>query len=923
MNVFHAFSGVDSQLMAEKRVFKNVTLVGTMEVDIDAIISSGLIHHNERLQEELKKELNKDRIEFMKLWLKQRNIGYDFDKGKSKIDRLNVDKLNKLFLSCLLTRNYGDISLANKRKIDNDIDLFTYSSPCFLKGTLISTNKGLIPIENIKKGDIVLTHNNVYKEVVTHMINKANHIYEFNCMSSPILYVTEEHPFYVRERYRVWDKNKRVYIRKFKDPSWIKVKDLTKNYYVGTPINNIEKHIEWNGVYIKNKYGHNPILKNEISKYLKNEKFWWLVGRFIGDGWVDRWDIEQGGIKICSANTKNKNIIDIKNCLDELNISYSIENCKTVTKFNIHKQEYKSFFRQFGNGAENKVIPQQILDLPKNLLKSLLDGYWSADGFFDKKTNTFKATSVSKKLVLTLAQAIHKVYRRPTSVYKTKRKETCQIEGRIVNQKDSYNIVFKKIKNKQDKAFVDGDYIWSPIKNINKKEYFGDVYNFEVKDDNSYVAQNVIVHNCQSFSVAGKQEGLQGVSGLLLECEKFIEINKPKFLLLENVKNLVGKKFIKDFENWLKILDELGYNSYWKVLNAKDYGTPQNRERVFCLSIRKDIDKGFEFPNSLPLTKRLKDLLDDNVDSKYYLKDVGKFFINNLFAMEQKGNGFRFSPHVHSNANITKCITTKAGSRMDDNFIIDINSNLENFEFSSKNEDLKSIRLFGLFDTNKSKHQAGSVWDKDGLAPTLDTMQGGYRMPLIVEDTDKIIKVDIQQQVEVRKHNINQNELYEFLKSHKNKTNQEIANELNIPKTKVDHWFRNDESFAIPTRDIWFDLKKVLNINSDKFDKAIMEFEIKDGVYEKSNRCYLPQGIAPTLTTQCEEKIIDYENFHIRKLTPRECWRLMNFDEDAFDKVKDHISDTQLYKQSGNAIVCSCLEHIFISLKNQYEEECK
>ena len=440
MNVFHAFSGVDSQLMAEKRVFKNVTLVGTMEVDIDAIISSGLIHHNERLQEELKKELNKDRIEFMKLWLKQRNIGYDFDKGKSKIDRLNIDKLNKIFLSCLLTRNYGDISLANKRKIDNDIDLFTYS--------------------------------------------------------------------------------------------------------------------------------------------------------------------------FC----------------------------------------------------------------------------------------------------------------------------------------------------------------------------------------------------CQDVSVAGKQCGLQKDSGtrssLLWECEKFIEINKPKFLLLENVKNLVGKKFIKDFENWLSILDKLGYNSYWKVLNAKDFGTPQNRERVFCLSIRKDIDKGFEFPNSLPLTKRLKDLLDDNVDSKYYLKDVGKFFINNSFAMEQKGNGFRFSPHVHSNANIAKCITTKADSRMDDNFIIDINSNLENFEFSSKNEDLKSIRLFGLFDTNKSKHQAGSVWDKDELAPTLDTMQGGYRTPLIIEDEE-------------------------------------------------------------------------------------------------------------------------YKNFYIRKLTPRECWRLMDFDEDAFDKVKDHISDTQLYKQSGNAIVCSCLEHIFISLKNQYEEECK
>lgn len=554
MKVFHAFSGVDSQLMAERRVFSNVMLIGTMEVDIDAIISCALVHHKDRLEKELLKDLDNDKVDFARKWLKERNIGFDFDKGKSKIDRLKLDRLKLLFLSCLLTRNYGDISLANKRKIIDDIDLFTYSSPC------------------------------------------------------------------------------------------------------------------------------------------------------------------------------------------------------------------------------------------------------------------------------------------------------------------------------------------------------------------------------QSFSVAGKQEGLQGTSGLLLECEKFIEINKPKFLLLENVKNLVGKKFIKDFENWLSILDKLGYNSYWKVLNAKNFGVPQNRERVFCLSIRKDIDKGFNFPKEFPLTIRLKDLLDDEVDSKYFLKDTAKFFINNSFAMEQKGNGFRFAPHVHDKANIAKCLTTKAGSRMDDNYIIDVESKNDKFEFSSKNDELKAIRLFGLFDKENSKHQAGSVWDKEGLAPTLDTMQGGYRQPLIVENTDKIIKVDIQQQVEVRKHEINQDELYNFLKEHKIKSNQQIADELNIPKTKVDHWFRNDESFSIPTRDIWFKLKEILNIKSDRFDKAIMEFDIKDGVYEKSNRCYLPHGIAPTLTTQCEEKIIDYNNFHIRKLTPNECWKLMDFDKDAFNKVKGYISDSQLYKIAGNSICVSCLEYIFKEIKTIYKE---
>lgn len=656
MNVFHAFSGVDSQLMAEKRVWgDDVRLIGTMEVDIDAIISSGLIHHNERLQGELKKELNKDRIDFMRLWLKERNIGYDFKKGKSKIDRLSVDKLNKLFLSCLLTRNYGDISLANKVKLRDEIDLFTYSSPC------------------------------------------------------------------------------------------------------------------------------------------------------------------------------------------------------------------------------------------------------------------------------------------------------------------------------------------------------------------------------QSFSTAGKQQGLNGVSGLLLECEKFIEINKPKFLLLENVKNLVGKKFIKDFENWLSILDGLGYNSYWKVLNAKDFGIPQNRERVFCLSIRKDIDKGYNFPNEIPLEKRLKHLLDSNVDDKYYLKDTAKFFINNSFAMEQKGNGFRFKPHVHNNANIAKCLTTKAGSRMDDNFIIDVDSKNETFEFSSKNDELKSVRLFGIFDTEKSKHQAGSVWDKEMLAPTLDTMQGGYRMPLIIEDEIwkefessgyfvsnygriKSKNGDIKSQREDKDGYLRttfyingENKTYKthylvaslFLHNkdnkqtvnHKdgNKTNNNVNNlewctiqenlehkkqilktsgsKPNEPKgiyydedrcqwvsnikinnktiflgrynNKNDAYlsyynkFLEVNGYAPWDEKIYNVCSKNINTTIDKTDKIITLGNIMPSRHS-AGRVVSTNGLSPTVMENHGLAItigdnID-NNFIIRKLTPRECWRLMDFDKDAFDKVKDNISDTQLYKQAGNAIVVSCLEHIFKNIKDIYKE---
>ena len=137
---------------------------------------------------------------------------------------------------------------------------------------------------------------------------------------------------------------------------------------------------------------------------------------------------------------------------------------------------------------------------------------------------------------------------------------------------------------------------------------------------------------CQDFSVSGKQKGLidengnKTRSGLLLEIQRLLGVAKeegtlPKYLLLENVKNLVGKKFKPDFDKCLQTLDELGYNTYWKVLNAKDYGVPQNRERVFVVSIRKDLSQTFTFPEKEPLRKRLADVFEPEVDEKYYITD--------------------------------------------------------------------------------------------------------------------------------------------------------------------------------------------------------------------------------------------------------------------------------------------------------------
>ena len=175
---------------------------------------------------------------------------------------------------------------------------------------------------------------------------------------------------------------------------------------------------------------------------------------------------------------------------------------------------------------------------------------------------------------------------------------------------------------------------------------------------------------CQDISSAGKQrgftdeEGNRTRSGLFFEALRIIEQFQPKFAIAENVKALTSKKFTNEFKTVLESLEEAGYNNYWKVLNAKDYGIPQNRERIFIISIRKDIDKGFTFPTPIPLELRLKDLLEDDVDEKYYVsekilekltynenvKDSDIIKVTNLNKGGQKGD-------VISQKGISSCLT--------------------------------------------------------------------------------------------------------------------------------------------------------------------------------------------------------------------------------------------------------------------------
>lgn len=323
---------------------------------------------------------------------------------------------------------------------------------------------------------------------------------------------------------------------------------------------------------------------------------------------------------------------------------------------------------------------------------------------------------------------------------------------------------------------------------------------------------------CQDISIAGKQRGLEadGVktrSGLVFDALHIIEEVKPKYAICENVKNLTGKKFKLEFEYILKCLEELGYNNYWKVLNAADYGVPQKRERVFIVSIRKDIDKGsFDFPEPIPLQKTLKDLMEKEVDSKYFLSErLVNYFYENMKKNKEKGNGFSFKP-ISNTEVVAKTITTKAGIRMDDNFI--------------KVKELTS-----------NQSQAKRVYDSEGLAVTIKSCAGGLGAKTGLYEVDSNIKV------------------VGYYQPSCHEASRVLDAEGIAPTVKENHG----------------------TVNAVQLDSA--------------------------------------RKTSIRKLTPKECFRLMGFEDKDIDVLKqNNISDTQLYKMAGNSIVVDVLYYIFKNL---------
>lgn len=529
----------------------------------------------------------------------------EIDKHAIKVSKDNYPNIIQL----------GDVQSIDVSNLPK-IDLLIGGSPCFVAGTGVITSSGIKPIESVLVGDEVLTHTNNWKKVVRVGGQISPNTYAINAQGVCSTTTTPEHPYYVRTMKRVY-KN-RVNVRTFSEPRWKPARELTKGDYIGIPIiqdqeNSLE--ITPQEAFVLGRYIADGHTRKDFrtSEGRPNDRLWQLI-LSIGSHKLDDFKGVVPSGYSCYPHTQSVH-----------RVVFSSKRLVEIAEM------------YCGCGASNKVLHPKLLKLPINILSSLVEGVLSGDG--SQRGKEINLTTVSKQLIESLQLAIAKVYGVIGNVYFCKRPNTCVIEGRTVNQKDTYTISFQKEVQKQSHYKVIDGHVWVPVKSVTNLGNPEKVFNLEVDVDNSYTANNAVVHNCQGFSMAGKQIAFDDPRSMLyFEYERILKelrvINPNIKFLLENVKM---KQEFKDVITSRLGVEPIAINS--NLVSA------QNRYRLYWtnLEVSQLQDKGIQ----------LIDILDEDVDQKYFIK-AGRLSWLKTFGELKEKNGY-----VAFNPTKAKCLTVR------------------------------------------------------------------------------------------------------------------------------------------------------------------------------------------------------------------------------------------------------------------------
>ncbi|HFU3947136.1 TPA: DNA cytosine methyltransferase [Streptococcus suis] len=370
---------------------------------------------------------------------------------------------------------------------------------------------------------------------------------------------------------------------------------------------------------------------------------------------------------------------------------------------------------------------------------------------------------------------------------------------------------------------------------------------------------------CQAFSIVGKRRGFEDTRGtLFFEIARFASILRPKYLFLENVTGLLNHERGDTFETIIGTLDELGYDAEWQVFNSKNFGVPQNRERVFIIGHLRGAGGRAIFPFEGK---------DEEYDSESKIEIVGSTQSQDNHSLGQRDN-------VYSPDWIMGCLTATDYKGPKQVAIPVLTPDREEkrqngrrfkrdgepmFTLTAQDKHgvmVNDIKVVGIIEPNFN--QSGCVYDPNGIAPTIRTMQGGGLEPKIIQ----------------RGHGFN------------------TGGEHDTAPTLTSNSWQENNLLAI----------------KEAIAKGFSEATVGDSVNlshpnSTTRRGRVSKQVTNTLLTGEEQGVVA-PNFRIRKLTPRECWRLQGFPDWAFDRAQAVNSNSQLYKQAGNSVTVNVIEAI-------------
>lgn len=558
----------------------------------------------------------------------------------SEVDKfaLQVEKQN--FPDMVQVGSVTDIDVVQMVEKHGVPDFMFGGSPCFAAGTKVLTAVGYKNIEDVKVGDMVLTHQNRYRRVLK-IGNHEDDVYRFHAQGFVDVICTSNHPFYARRKnfeHCIKTDGKPSKKLSLGEPEWVRADELSQKYYIA---NNVECQQD----------------ENELNI---TEEEAWVVGRYIADGHTRkdlRYDGSHNGTRHWQVilSIGNNKVEQFLKHFSKLHYSsYAHEESVHRVVFS-SKKLVEIVESECGIGSLNKHFGEKLIRLPKELLEIVLKGYLEGDGYYCEKKRFYKITTVSKMLPITIQRVIAKLYGKHICVTECHVPEYRKLCGRAVHQNKSYHICFADHDlQTQERPKLIGDKMWYNAKSLS---LIGRdiVYNLEVEEDNSYTANNIIVHNCQGFSYSGKMRGAATVQGeeiytlnhYLELKEQGFEFDGQSYLFWEYMRILTELRKLNP--NMFFFLENVRMLEKWERALSHAIGlrgihidsalvSPQHRRRIYWTNISVTPSEScsismfgkdhfdwpcmeVDIPQPDDTGVKVGDILEDFVDEKYYMKD--------------------------------------------------------------------------------------------------------------------------------------------------------------------------------------------------------------------------------------------------------------------------------------------------------------